>query len=678
MLFQLEKITLVQVAIPLPVEDPFTYGIPEEWLEKVKPGVRVLVPFKNREIVGFVVDVIYESSQKKIKKIIRVLDEEPILTKHFLELTCWMKDYYFSSWGEAIQTVVPKFYPKRHASIKKSSENSLDIPHQNNATLQSSITLNPEQQTAVDKITQLLGANHFQSALLFGVTGSGKSEVYIRAIKETIKMGKSAICLVPEIALTEQMKRFFGTHFGSKLEIVHSKLSEGERWQAWDRTRKGERSVVLGARSGIFAPFHRLGLVIIDEEQEPSYKQDQTPRYHAREVARWRCQDQNAVLLIGTATPSIESMHQANQGELVQIELTQRIAAKKLPEIEIVDLNQEQQIVKERSIISRKLSISIAQALERKEGILLLLNRRGFSTQTHCLTCARPITCRYCDVSLTYHQESRKLLCHYCNYQVDDPEKCPRCGNSLLKFSGIGTEKVESEVARMFPTARVARLDSDSTQRKGSHEDVLARFRARSIDILVGTQMIAKGFDFPHVTLVGVILADTALALPDFRSSEKTFQLLTQVAGRSGRGDLGGKVVIQTYAPFHYSIQCAKDHATRKFFEDEIVHRRDFQYPPYVKLINIILRGKSESSVIRDANVLRQTLELNIHEKPIDILGPSPLPFGKLRGNYRWHVMLKEKGDENKAHGLLRAAFKTFKKSSGIHVAIDVDPISIL
>ena len=361
MLFQLEKTTLARVAIPLPVNDPFTYAIGEEWIEKIKPGMRVLVPFKNREIIGFITDTTEELPTEKTKKIIRVLDEEAALSKHFLNLTSWMRNYYFSSWGEAIQTVIPRFHPKRPRQFQKFEQKP------SSSSLNASITLNSEQKIAVDQITQLLNTNQFHSVLLFGVTGSGKSEVYIRAIKETLRNGKAAICLVPEIALTEQMERFFEFHFGSELEIIHSKLSEGEKWYAWERVRRGDKKIVLGARSAVFAPFGRLGLIIVDEEQEPSYKQDQTPRYHAREVAQWRCQDEGAILLMGTATPSVELMYESQLGQVIQIELTQRIAAKRLPEIEIVDLNQEQQIIKEKVIISRKLRVAIQKALDKKE-----------------------------------------------------------------------------------------------------------------------------------------------------------------------------------------------------------------------------------------------------------------------------------------------------------------------
>ncbi len=528
----------------------------------------------------------------------------------------------------------------------------------------------------MEKINEFLRSGNYHGVLLFGVTGSGKSEVYIRAIKETIRLGKTVICLVPEIALTEQIKHFFEIHFQDQLEIVHSKLSDGERWQAWERLRRGEKSVGLGARSAIFAPLPNLGLIIIDEEQEPSYKQDQTPRYHAREVAKWRAEKLGAVLVMGTATPSLETMQEAEDGNLTQLTLNERIDGKKMPQIEIVDLNQIK-MAREKCIISPRLGTAIQTALDKREGVLLLLNRRGFSTYAECPSCKEAIRCRYCDVALTFHQIDQKFLCHYCNFQLENLTSCPTCGETLFKFLGMGTEKVESEAARLFPSARVARLDSDTIRRKNSHLEILRKFRKQEIDILVGTQMIAKGFDFQHVSLVGVILADTALALPDFRSSEKTFQLLTQVAGRSGRGSVPGKVIIQTYLPLHYSIQFAQKHDTLGFFKEEVNHRQSFSYPPFVQLANIIFRGKSEGKVIEQAQIFRETLG-EAAKDFLEVIGPAPLPFQKLRGNYRWHIMLKIKKNTPHTHVSLRNVLNQIKRVSQVHIAVDMDPISIL
>ena len=676
MLFQLDQdLKLIQVAVPLPVDDPFTYSIPTTHSAEVKPGMRVLIPFKNREIVGFVVpNQSSDSTHQRIKSVIKVLDEEPILDDHLIRLTDWIRNYYFSSWGEAINSVIPALFRSgREIKPRKSKlvEEDLVIAKQVTPTLQ--------QTVAIDRITNLLKESRFSEILLQGVTGSGKSEIYIRAIKEAIRLERSAICLVPEIALTEQLKRFFSDHFRDQLEIVHSKLSDGERWQVWNRIRKGEKQVILGARSAIFSPLKNLGLIIIDEEQEPSYKQDQTPRYHALEVARWRAQDLNAVLISGSATPSLETQFKAADGQIIKLELTERVDSKRLPVVEIVDLNQAQSMSRNQVVISNKLEREIQKSLEVKQGILLLLNRRGFSTLAQCLKCAHPMICRFCDVPMTYHQSEAKLVCHYCNYKIEDPKKCSKCGFDLLKFKGIGTEKVESEAARLFPMARVARLDSDSARKKDGHLDILKQFRNQKIDILVGTQMIAKGFDFPHVGLVGVILADTALTLPDFRSSEKTFQLLTQVAGRSGRGSSEGRVIIQTFSPFHYSIQKAREHDVKAFYELEIEERQAFQYPPFTNLINIICRAKKEQIAIDQALLFKDVISEKFSgDDSLELIGPAPLPFARLRGHFRWHLMIKLKDKKQEKYENLRSCLRSVKRITSAQTAIDVDPQSIL
>lgn len=668
MLFQLEKTRLIQVAIPLPIDDPFTYMLPDDWGD-VKPGMRVMVPFKNREMTGYIVGVDEDIPKERTKRAIKLLDEEPLLSEHFLKLTRWMKDYYFSSWGEAIEAAIPKFY-RDGKSTRKIIDEILTDEFSDPKLHQ----LNDEQKNAVDQISNFIASNQYHSVLLFGVTGSGKSEVYIRSIQKAIQCGKQAICLVPEIALTEQLKMFFASHFQDQLEIVHSKLSEGERWQAWQRIRSGKKQVILGPRSAVFSPIPNLGLIIMDEEHESSYKQDQSPRYHAREVADWRARNSNAVFMMGSATPSLETMQKTqSSGPIVRLDLTKRVDAKKMPVIEIVDLN-----LHRGGIISSKLQTEIQKALDRKESVMLLLNRRGFSTQVHCLYCKELLMCRFCDVALTYHQQDQSAICHYCNFKIDKVNSCPKCKNVLLKFSGIGTEKVESETARFFPSARIARLDSDTVRRKNSHQKILKDFRDQKIDILVGTQMIAKGFDFPHVTVVGVVLADTALSLPDFRSSEKTFQLLTQVAGRGGRGAKEARVIIQTYSPLHYSIQRAKNHDSLGFFDEEIKNREVYHYPPFLELINIIFRGKSEEKVIEQAVELKQQLEKQGISQNIEILGPAPLPFRKLRGHFRWHLMIKTSGGSQPTQTVLRAALKEMRRISTVLFAVDRDPLAIL
>src|SRR3989338_6272457 len=506
MLAQEEKTQLIDVAIPLPIDDPYTYQVPANLAGHVQIGCRVRVPFRNRTIIGYAVGLDSARSVDRPKEVLEVLDPQPILTDHFLRLTKWMSENYFSSWGEAISNAVPKFLK---------SDLEVRAPQEILSANPQPIRLNEEQETAFSKINARIAEKRFSEVFLFGVTGGGKSELYIRAIKEVLKQGRSAICLVPEIALTEQLRLFFIHHFQDKLEVLHSKLTDRQRCEAWHRIQREEKQVILGARSAIFAPTPHLGLVVMDEEQEGSYKQDQVPRYHAREVARWRAKDLGALFLMGTATPSLETMYRTTTGEVEILTLSKRIDNKAMPEVRIIDLKQADEITKRITIISPRLQNAIEEALHAKSGVLLMLNRRGFSTQIRCLKCSDVLFCSHCAVALTFHQEEQEALCHYCNYHMAIPKLCAQCGHLLFKFSGIGTEKVESEVARLFPKARIARLDTDSTRKRGSHEKIIAQFRTREVDILIGTQMIAKGFDFQHVTVVGIINADTALLLPD-------------------------------------------------------------------------------------------------------------------------------------------------------------------
>src|SRR3989338_3416403 len=673
MLEQEEKIRLVDVAIPLPIQDPYTYHFPSRLADRLQIGVRVRVPFQNRTIIGYLVGNNSRREVKKPKAIFEVLDSEPVLSEHLLRLSKWIGEYYFSSWGEAISNMIPKFLRVKEP---------LEKPTQNeNAAIEKpapvALRLTEEQEHAFSLLRKRVEENHFSEIFLFGVTGGGKSELYIRTIKETLKQGKTAICLVPEIALTEQLRLFFIQHFHDTLEVLHSKLSDKERSEAWQRIRSGQKQVILGARSAIFAPVSNLGLIIMDEEQENSYKQDQTPRYHAREVARWRARDLGAVFVMGTATPTLETMHRVSNGEVELLTLSKRIDGRSMPEVKIIDLKQDLEITKRLTIISSRLEKAIEQALAAKGGILLMLNRRGFSTRLRCLKCGEVLFCPHCAVALTFHQEEQEALCHYCNHHLPIPKLCNRCQNPLFKFSGIGTEKVESEIGRLFPKARIARLDTDTTRKRGSHERILLKFRSQEIDILIGTQMIAKGFDFAHVTLVGIVNADTGLLLPDFRSAERSFQLLTQMAGRTGRGKEKGTVLIQTYSPHHYSIQFAAKHDYTGFFSEEIEKRKNLQYPPFTKLINIIFRGKKEQSVHEQAHQFRKWLEAAKEHQNVELMGPAPLPLYRLRGHFRWHLMLRS-SNTDLMHAAVRKALEQFKRKTGVYLAIDVDPLVIL
>ncbi|MBN1688153.1 MAG: primosomal protein N' [Candidatus Omnitrophica bacterium] len=678
---------LIDIAVPLPVTGLFTYAVPAELEPKIKRGVRVSIPFRNRELIGYLVDRKEAADDISCKDIKDILDDEPVLSGKVLELTKWISEYYGSSWGEAIENALPrwvKYGKKAERALQKES-----IAEVVDWEKKEDFNLTDDQKRALEAIRSGFLEENPKPILLYGITGSGKSEVYIRAIRDILKQNQSAICLVPEIALTEQIKRFFHDHFGDELEILHSKLNDTERFLAWKRLESGRKRVVLGPRSAIFAPVPNLGLIIIDEEHENSYKQETNPRYHAREVAQFRAQNENAVMVLGSATPSLETMYKAETGEIVRLDLTSRIEDRPLPEVHIVDLKNSGPAFRKKGILSFPLATEIEKNLKAKEGTLLLLNRRGFSTHIHCPKCGYVEQCDSCQVSLTFHQEDNSLLCHYCNAEKPVPVICGQCKSPMLKFAGFGTEKVESEVAKQFPTARISRLDADSVRRKGSHEKILKGFREGNSDILIGTQMIAKGFDFPHVTLVGVILADVGLMLPDFRSAERTFQLLTQVAGRAGRGSQPGRVYVQTFSPDHPSVKFSKNHDYLNFYKQELPERHLFHYPPAYQLMNIIVRSREEKKVYLFSRELRDQLRKEFQgimsgDNPApgqsewaQIVGPSPLPFYKLRGHFRWHIMIKfARG--MKLAGRVSQCLASLRKPAAVQVAIDVDPLSIL
>jgi primosomal protein N' (replication factor Y) len=688
-----EEPLCAQVAVPLPIPTVFSYLIPEPLIAKAIPGVRVTVPFRNTEITGYLVGIERSPTSKKLKAILAILDDQPVLSPGILQLTKWVGEYYGSSWGEAIENALPrwvKFGKKVEKYIEKAKQKNIGP-----VKPPAEYTLSSEQENALAIIQKALQglapkapvpltAREGQPLksgtvpiLIYGVTGSGKSELYIRAIRQTLKQNRAAICLVPEIALTEQLQRFFAGHFGDNLEILHSKMTDGERFLTWKRIEMGTCNVVLGPRSAVFAPIPNLGLIIMDEEHEGSYKQETTPRYHAREVAAWRAEHEGALFLMGTATPSLESMALAEQGKIDRVDLTERIDQKAMPKVMVVDLKRYEGDKRPSLLFSPPLMREIETNLKNKEGAMLLLNRRGFSTSIRCPKCAKVEECKLCQVSLTFHQEKNLLLCHYCNYQKKVPDVCGECKAPMLRFMGFGTEKVESEIARFFPSARIARMDADTTQKKDSHEKILEKFREQKIDILIGTQMIAKGFDFPHVTLVGVVLADVGLRLPDFRSGERTFQLLTQFAGRAGRGTKPGRVIIQTWMPEHPSIRFAKEHDFLSFYAHEKQCREEFHYPPYRSLVNIIIRSHDEKKAYLFAREIRDALRKELGMPEVEIIGPAPLPFYKLRGHFRWHVMLKIPKDlqlSAKIYTLLM----DLKKPSGVAFQLDIDPLNIL
>ncbi|QIB26260.1 primosomal protein N' [Caloranaerobacter azorensis] len=548
------------------------------------------------------------------------------------------------------------------------------------------VSLTEHQKLCLDTIINDIYKNNKNKFLIHGVTGSGKTEVYLQLIDKMLKQNKDSIVLVPEISLTPQtVERFMG-RFGDNVAILHSRLSIGERYDEWRKIKEGKVKIVVGARSAVFAPFNNLGLIIIDEEHENSYKSSMNPKYNAIEVAEKRCDLENAALVLGSATPSIETYYRAKNGDFKLLEMPIRANKAKMPSIEIVDMKEELE-KGNKSIFSESLFKAIKDNLHNKKQTILFLNRRGFSTFISCRKCGYVVKCSECDISMTYHLDSNILKCHYCGLSVKPPTTCPECGSRYIKYFGIGTQKVEEYIKKLFPSAKVARMDVDNTTKKGSHERILSDMKNGKIDILIGTQMISKGLDFPNVTLVGIIAADMSLNLPDFRASERTFQLITQVSGRAGRGDVEGRVILQTYEPEHYSILTSKEHDYKKFYDMEIKIRKEFNYPPYTNIINIVLGSKDEIKLNEASKefyfCLVNRLEKNLNVIRNDlILGPNPAPIYKIRNSYRQQIMIKciEKEVEivKKILGDLVIDKKNDKMFKDIKISIDINPISVI
>ncbi len=542
------------------------------------------------------------------------------------------------------------------------------------------------QRAALNMIYNALDAGKHQTLLLHGITGSGKTQVYIEAIHHARKAGKRAIVLVPEISLTPQIVSRFRGHFKDDVVVFHSRLSEGERYDGWKRARDGKASIAIGPRSAIFAPLEDLGLVIVDEEHEASYKQfDSTPRYNARDVAIMRAHFTNAVVLLGSATPSLESYNNALANKYRLIELPERINTFPLPKVDIVNMREERKEIREENpgtstSVSRLLRDHIRQRLNKNEGVILLQNRRGFSPYLECLDCAHIEECSDCSVTMTYHKYKKHLRCHYCGKIRRSPDMCPKCRGIRLVYQGFGTQRVEEELRALFPEGRIARMDLDSTTRKGAHNKILTKFGRGSYDILLGTQMVGKGLDFDRVTLVGVISADTQLLLPDFRSSERTFQMLTQVAGRAGRSAVEGEVIIQTNYPDHYSIKHATTHDFKSFFEEEMSKRTETQWPPVTRLALIEARSENEIAASTALETIHTKLAKSVPENFI-VLGPSPAALARVKNFFRFHIIIKASRQTDPAGKLLRESIRKSipqKIPADTKLIIDIDPYGVL
>lgn len=533
------------------------------------------------------------------------------------------------------------------------------------------VELTTEQGAALRAISEATEAGGFESFLLYGVTASGKTEVFLRAIERVLARGRQAIVLLPEISLTAQAVGIYRARFGDKVAILHSGLSVGERWDEWQRIRIGEAPVVIGARSALFAPTPSLGLIVVDEEHEPSYKQEQAPRYHAREVALKRGELAGCPVVLASATPALESFWGAQSGRHRLLRLPTRVEDRPLPKVRVVDMRGGG-----GRILSSPLRQAMQDHLKAGEQVIVFLNRRGYSTFLLCPACGESVRCPDCQVALIYHKQEQEVRCHHCGLARESPSVCARCGGHHIRFSGFGTERVERELRETVPLARPERMDRDTTARKGEHVRIVRSFRTAESNVLIGTQMVAKGFDFPGVTLVGVISADTSLNLPDFRAAERTFQLLTQVSGRCGRGEKEGDVIVQTYQPDHYSIEAAAKHDYETFYAREVEGRQELNYPPVSHLINVVVSGEKEAEVASSAQRLAEEIRRRAAGTQLELLGPAEAPIPKLRGRYRWHVIVR--GQRGEGQEVLREMLAGISDWTGVSVAVDVDPVSLM
>jgi primosomal protein N' (replication factor Y) len=820
------------VSLPVPLDQPFTYSLPETLRHRVAPGCRLIVPFASRKLTGIALRCHDDPPNMKLRPALRLVDAEPVLDEELLQLGRWIAEYYCAPLGEVLRSMTPlagdirkgKTYtltdagrdatrqlllgesqedpdlqllrmlearpltaaylkqkfpqaarllqslerkrliaaetiqterdplrasserlrvellltepragteprvsasdteprapasgtsnaklpkPERelvayldlHPGSHNLKEVESAVKHASTAarslarkglvslTIERTVAmglpappppvLNAHQQQAFDTILKTLRAGEFHTYLLFGITGSGKTEVYLKAIEATLALGRGALLLVPEIALTPAMAGQFYQRFGDRVAILHSAFSDTERAEQWRRIRAGQAPVVVGTRSGVFAPVRNLGLIVVDEEHDHSYKQDETPRYNGRDVAIVRAQAAGACVILGSATPSLESRYNAERGKYTLVELPERVERRPLPQVSLIDMRTEFLEVRKQTTFSRKLLDAIRERLANREQTMLLLNRRGFANFLACRACGHRVQCVNCSVTLTFHRRDQRLLCHYCNYAQAVPKLCPQCQSEQVYFLGIGAERVEQELHRHFPKARVARLDRDSVTGRRGYETILHGFRDGSYDILVGTQMIAKGHDIPNVTLVGVVNADIGLGVPDFRAAERTFQLLTQVAGRAGRGDVPGIVLVQTIEPDHYAVRFAAAQDYRLFFQKELQFRKALRYPPFSALANILIRDEKQEMAMRMSSEIG--LLLNPAPEGLKVLGPAEAPVARVQGEFRYQILIKAANRKVLGETLRRARAHALRaKWNPTALVIDVDPLSLM
>jgi primosomal protein N' (replication factor Y) len=798
------------VSLPVPLDQAFTYALPETLRHRVAPGCRVLVPFGPRRLTGVVLRCHDDPPQVEAREALRLIDAQPVLDEELLALGKWIAGYYCAPLGEVLRGMLPlaseirrgKIYsltdagrdatrqllldaaaedpvaqvlralesrplsaaylakklPLADKVIKSLEKRGFIFPEQVNEDrdplrassdrlrvelaanrpeaklskperelvaflelhpgthnlkdLESSVrtasaaarslsrkkvvilkrepmaigggytgrarhALNSLQQEAFTQICDAIVSRRFQTFLLHGVTGSGKTEVYLSAIDTALAAGRGALLLVPEIALTPAMAGQFFARFGDRVAILHSAFSDSERAEQWRKIRSGDAGVVVGTRSGVFAPVRNLGLIVVDEEHDQSYKQEETPRYNGRDVAIVRAKAGGACVVLGSATPSLESRYNAERGKYTLLELPDRVEARPMPQVELIDMRVEFLETRRQATFSRRLIEAIKFRLENGEQTMLLLNRRGFSSSVACRACGERVGCINCSLSLTYHRRDRRMLCHYCNYAEKVPTLCPKCQSEHIYFLGVGSEKVEEELHRELPKARIARLDRDTVSGKRHYETILQNFREGHYDILVGTQMIAKGHDIPNVTLVGVISADIGLGMPDFRAAERTFQILTQMSGRAGRGNLPGVVLIQTISPDHYAVRLAGRQDYAGFYQRELEFRRAMRYPPFSAMANLLVRSEKKEVALRMSGDLGQLLTPTPEQ--LKIMGPAEAPVPRLKNEYRYQFLIKA-ANRTALNELLHRVrhFALERKWGATALVIDVDPVTLM
>ncbi|MCF7803951.1 MAG: primosomal protein N' [Candidatus Marinimicrobia bacterium] len=814
--------TIVNIAFPIGTHQTFSYLVPDQYSRQIEIGSRVIAPLGRRKSQGYIVEIdpeIGENIRKKLKPIIKIIDDEPLFTEELVKLLKWISTYYLTPFGKVLHTALPSEIQvrksvtyKRLISDEKLESNGdfpglLNIPREQDVRestfleqtdltqgelrtlleeeyivreiqyqppagrkvqtvklertvrdnfdaflddldgravaqkrllkelrnhtdwlpaaqavqladtgysslrsleekslvqvqekpvvqdplqvygepIKKEVKYTTDQQAAIDAVLEGVGSEEFHPYLLYGVTGSGKTEIYLRAADEVLEKGQQVIMLVPEIALTPQTARRFRGHFGERVTLWHSNMSAGERAYTWRKIAAGDYGVIVGARSAIFAPVKNLGLIIIDEEQENSYKQsDPDPRYHARDAAMVRARNNDAVVILGTATPSLESYFNAVQNKYTMLELPERHTDAVPPSIRLVDMKKEREETAEYPyFLSVDLVEGIEARLKREEQIILLQNRRGFAPILQCMDCGWHAECPKCDISMTYHKTGNYLLCHYCDAEMAPLIQCPDCMGDKLQYTGMGTQRAEELLDERFPDARIVRMDADSTTQSGSHRKILDAFDQHEYDILLGTQMIAKGLDFPNVTLVGVLNADTGLFFPDFRAQERTFQLLAQVSGRSGRAEKPGEVIIQTSAIDDYAIKCATQNEFGQFYNRTLSDRNELDYPPFSRLANITVRGPRRDRVEELAAKIGHNLFSG--KGKMQVLGPAPAPMERIRGNYHWRLTIKSRKEEDptgsKLRQLLRTALlpmKEYPSSGNYRINLDIDPGDML